>query len=459
MLDDESEITDSLELACRTGGIKHIHKCNSAVEALQLLNTTRFSLVLLDLNMPELSGEEVLAYICRNFPELPVVIITGFDDIEKAVHCMKNGASDYLVKPVETHRLLTTVRQQLEIVQLRREVSGLNAGMLQEELCYPEAFSGIVTQNEGMMNVFRYIETIALSPRPLLVTGETGTGKELIARAYHECTQRKGELVSINVAGLDETSFSDALFGHVRGAYTGAETNRSGALLQAEGGTLFLDEIGDLSEANQIKLLRVIQENEYTPLGSDSRRSCDVRIVACTNYTIKELLDSGKLRKDFFYRISPHRVSIPPLRNRIDDVPALLKHFIKKAADVFGKEFHVATAKLETLLQNYTFPGNIREFEGMVFDAVSRSSGGKIPLEPFITHLKQFGVDNVDPILSEEADTLASENWAKSFKTLPTLKMGAQLLVKEAMERANGNQSMAATMLGITRQSLNRRLH
>lgn len=458
IIDDEIEIIESLKMSCRLDGINNVEACRIPTEALKIIHANQFSLVLLDLNMPGLSGEELLPLLTRNFPELPVIVITGFDDLDNAVNCMKLGASDYLVKPIEPIRLTRTIKQHLEILQLREEVRNLKHGMFNDDLCVPEAFSHIVTQNEDMLKIFQYVEMIASSPKPILVTGETGTGKELIAKSIHRCSGRSGKMVCINVAGLDENSFSDALFGHVKGAYTGAENPRGGAIKQAEGGTLLLDEIGDLHESLQLKLLRLIQENEYKQLGSDVPRKCNIRIITCTNYSENELIKSGRMRKDFFFRISPHRIQVPPLRNRLDDIPILLDLFIKKASESLEKSINISTSKIETILMNYNFPGNVRELEGMIYDAVGKASYGKIPLNAFIAHINKFSENEPLSLDEHEAFDESSKNWPECFNTLPTIKKGTELLIDEALKRTSGNQSLAASMLGISRQALNRRL-
>jgi DNA-binding NtrC family response regulator len=305
-----------------------------------------------------------------------------------------------------------------------------------------------------MRGIFKYIEVISRTDQPVLITGETGTGKELIARAIHKVSGKRGDFVAVNVAGLDDTMFSDALFGHRKGAFTGAISNREGLIAKAKGGTLFLDEIGDLSEASQLKLLRVIQEKVYYPLGSDISKSTDARIIVATNQDILEMVSKGKFRKDLFYRLKAHHVHLPPLRERKDDIPILLDHFITESAKQLGKRPPKYPEELIILLMNYNFPGNIRELKMIVYDAVARCKSRILSLEIF---KDLIDINNaIDKELKSEIIKFYIQ--MRFPDKLPTLKEMEEILMNEALRRAKGNQGIAASMLGITRQALNKRL-
>jgi transcriptional regulator with PAS, ATPase and Fis domain len=243
--------------------------------------------------------------------------------------------------------------------ELQEEVSSLKARILAGRMERPEAFSGIVTDNRKMFGIFHYLDAIARSSHPVLVTGETGVGKELIARAVHAMSASRGAFVAVNVAGLDDTMFSDTLFGHTKGAFTGAGQAREGLIAQASGGTLFLDEIGDLKDSSQVKLLRLLEEREYYPLGSDVSRRTDARVICATHNHPTELLSAGSLRKDLYYRLTGHHVHVPPLRERPDDLPLLIEHFLEEAARSLGKKKPTPPPELFTLLAAYGFPGRI----------------------------------------------------------------------------------------------------
>lgn len=412
--------------------------------------------MLLDLWMPHVSGEELLRQIAAEYPDVPVVIVTGADDVETAVKCMKQGALDYIVKPVEKSRLVSSVKRGIELRELHRENQLLKARVLSDRVSRPEAFADIVTLSPAMRAVFQYAEAVAPSPRPVLVTGETGVGKELVARALHVLSGRKGGFVPVNVAGLDDHVFADTLFGHKKGAFTGAMEGRPGLLEQAASGTLFLDEIGDLSAVSQVKLLRLLQDGEYLPLGSDVAKRSDARILVATNQDLEAARNAGRFRKDLYYRLCGHHIHIPPLRDRPEDLAVLLDHFLGKAAESLGRKKPTPPDELTKLLAVYHFPGNVRELESMVYNAVSLHGSGKLSMEAFKAEIfkRQPGLAGaVEPKPDETASQLVFP------EQLPTLRQIEQLLVDEALRRSGGNQSIAAAMLGITRQALNKRLH
>jgi DNA-binding NtrC family response regulator len=455
LVDDETQALDSFELALRSGNVNNFIRCQDSRDVISLLAEHKIEVMLLDLRMPHLSGEELLPQVTSDFPHIPVIVITGADDVETAVRCMKAGAFDYIVKPVERSRLVASVRRAIELGELRRQNQLLKAHVLSDQLEHPEAFSEIITTSKIMRSIFQYIESIATSPQPVLITGATGVGKELVARAVHTISNRQGEFIAVNVAGLDDSVFADTLFGHRKGAFTGADQTRTGLAEKAFGGTLFLDEIGDLSPASQVKLLRFLQEGEFFPLGSDVAKRSDARIVVATNQELELLQDSGTFRKDLYFRLRIHHVHIPPLRERKEDLPLLLNHFLEKAAKTLGKKKPTPPQELITLLGAYHFPGNIRELESLTFDAVSKHTSGKISTKVFKEYISQkqptFSTDSEEMVPKETPLLSFSEQ-------LPTLKQAEQLLISEAMKRSDSNQAIAAMHLGISRQALNRRL-
>lgn len=455
IVDDEDHSLNSFESALESGKMTHIIRCQDSRKVLSILSENEVEAMLLDLKMPYISGEELLPTIVCEYPETPVIVITGADDVETAVKCMKAGAFDYLVKPVERSRLLLAVKRAIEIGSLQRENRQLKARVLSSELVNPGAFSEIVSSSDTMKSIFRYIEAIADSPQPVLITGETGTGKELIAKAIHRLRNPGGEFVAVNVAGLDDNVFVDTLFGHKKGAFTGADQLRSGLIETASEGTLFLDEIGDLSVASQVKLLRLLQENEYFPLGSDVAKRSSCRVVVATNVDLQERIPKGSFRKDLYYRLSTHHIHIPPLRERKEDIPPLLYHFLEQCSKKLDRQSPTPPEELVTLLNGYSFPGNIRELQSMVFDAVSNHKFGILSLKIFKTHIAK----EQTPSSSGTTENLPPAYSKVSFhEQLPTLKEIDDLLVSEAMQRADNNQSIAAMTLGISRQALNKRL-
>jgi len=449
LVDDDEDLQRGYAYALRNDGINNLVQCTDARLVAQRLAEEEFEIVLLDLNMPHISGRDLLPMIVQHHPELPVIIITGVDDLQVAVQCMRTGAFDYLVKPIEEDTLLAAAHRAIEVREMRRENVMLKERLLAADLAHPDAFQGIVTKNPTMHALFRYVEAVAGTPQPILITGETGTGKELIARAIHRVSGREGAFVPVNIAGVDDTVFSDTLFGHVRGAYTGAVEPRKGLIEQAAGGTLFLDEIGDLNAASQVKLLRLVQEREYFPLGSDIAKRTDARITVATNRDIDAMKRSGGFRDDLYYRLRSHQVRVPALRERLDDLPLLVDHFLEKAAQGLSKKKPTPPRELFTLLSTYHFPGNVRELEAMFYNAVSTHAAGIL------------GLDTFKEVIRTEPAAVKSELSSSPFDPkgpLPTVREAEDLLIEEALRRTEGNQTMAAELLGITRQTLIRHL-
>lgn len=460
-VDDEEDFLLSAELTLSSNGISNVETCSDSRTVMDLLKGKSYSLVALDINMPHVSGLTLLEKITGSYPEIPVVMITAINDVDSAVRCIKQGAFDYVVKPIDETKLVTTLKRGLQLTEIRSENEMLKQLLLSGNLERPEAFSEIVTRSSSLQLIFRYIEAIAKTSLPVLITGETGTGKELFARAVHKASGRKGELVSVNVAGVDDDFFSDTLFGHKKGAFTGAEAERSGLIERADDGTLFLDEIGDLSTASQVKLLRLLQDGSYYPIGSDVAKLSDARIVVATNKDIKSMQSSDTFRQDLYYRLKSHHVAIPPLRERKVDLPYLIDHFITKAAETLHKKRPTPPKELYTLLSNYNFPGNIRELEGMIFDAVSLHKAGILSLESIRAKLSEHshGYAASGGPSSRSAGSGHQAGELLSFPgRFPTLKETEEALIDEALRRAEGNQTIAAELLGISRRALNNRL-
>ena len=451
LVDDEPAWLRSLGMTLEgPGGISNLLLCQDSREVMGLLAEGCIGLVLLDLTMPHISGEELLARIVEEHPEVAVIVVSGMNQVETAVRCVKRGAFDYFVKTVEEDRLVEGVHRAVRMLELERENSAMRRRLLSRRLDHPEAFSDIVTADSGMRSIFQYLESVAESLQPVLITGESGTGKELFARALHVLSGRQGALVPVNVAGLDDNIFADTLFGHLRGAFTGAGSDRGGMVEAAAGGTLFLDEIGDLSLASQVKLLRLLQEGEFYPLGSDRPKQSRARIVVATNQDLSARQAGGAFRNDLFFRLRTHHVHIPPLRERAGDLLLLLDHFLEEAARELGKKKPTPPPELSVLLSTYSFPGNIRELRAMVYDAVSAHQGRILSMEAF---RRAIGRTPREVKQSREKSSLFA-----SASELPTLSEAMELLIDEAMDRAEGNQSIASRLLGISQPALSKRL-
>lgn len=454
LVDDEPELLRSASVLLRTSGLPHVITLEDGRAVAPLLAQQDIGALVLDLSMPHLSGHSVLAQVAASHPDIPVILMTATDDVDTAVQCMQTGAIDYLVKPVEEGRLVSSVKRALELRVLRAEALSPGEHPASDSTYCSEAFAEIITKDEAMLAVFRYAEAIARFTHPVLITGETGTGKELVARALHRLSWRCGEFVAVNVAGLDDTMFSDTLFGHTKGSYTGADRPRDGLIASAAEGTLFLDEIGDLTVASQVKLLRLLQDGTFYPLGADRPRQSRARVVVATNCDVVQAVSARTFRQDLYYRLRTHHLTLPPLRKRTEDLPLLVTHFLKKAARVFGKPAPIVPLALHQLLKSYDFPGNVRELEAMVVDAVARHRGATLSLQSFKeaisgNRLTETGRPAAD-MLRSLVDCFPNQ--------LPNFKEAEEALLSEALRRADGNQGVAAAMLGITRQALNQRL-
>jgi DNA-binding NtrC family response regulator len=452
LVDDELPWLRSLSLTLEgPGGINNLLQCSDSRQVMGLLAGGGVGLVLLDLTMPHIPGEQLLEQIRSEYPEICVIILSGMNQLEQAVRCMRLGAFDYFVKTVDEERLVDGVRRAVRMVELQNENRAMRRRFLTDELEAPEVFAPLVTASKTMRNLFHYVEAVAPSRQPILITGESGVGKELVARAIHQLSRAGAPLVAVNVAGLDDSHFADTLFGHVRGAFTGADQARKGMVEQAAAGTLFLDEIGDLSQASQVKLLRLLQEGEFFPLGSDQPKRMSARVVVATHRNLEERLATGEFRRDLYYRLLSHQVHIPPLRERLEDLPLLLEHFLAKAADQLGKKAPTPPRELAVLLATYSFPGNLRELEAMVFDAVSQHNGRTLSMQTF---LERIGAQvRVSGGFEERGGNLFS-----AVGDLPTLQQAGRQLVEEALRRSSGNQSIAARLLGISQPALSKRL-
>jgi len=456
VVDDEPQLLRSASIVLRSAGLSEVIAVADGRMVMSAMAEREVAAVVLDLAMPHVSGQELLEQLVSNHPDVPVIVMTATNDVETAVQCMRAGAVDYLVKPVEPSRLVSSVRRAIEVRALQAELLSLKERLLTDTPHHPEAFAAVVTQSPSLLAIFRYVEAIASSPQPVLITGETGTGKELMAGALHRLSGRPGELVAVNVAGLDDTMFSDTLFGHTRGAFTSADRTRDGLIASAGGGTIFLDEIGDLAIASQVKLLRLLQDGSFYPLGADRPRQSRARVVVATNTDVVEAVAAGRFRKDLYYRLRTHHVHLPPLRRRSGDVPLLVEHFVEKAARQLGKDVPAVPLALHQLLRTYSFPGNVRELEAFVFDAVARHQGVTLSLASFKEAIA--GKPELT-LVAEEADGAGDTAPAGAFADrLPTLREAEDRLIAEALRRADGNQGVAAGLLGLSRQALNKRL-
>ena len=434
--DDESSRT-GLSAALKDSGFE-VLSAASAEEALTRLRLAPVDVVISDVMMGKMSGVELLTHVQEDHPDTAVILLTGFGSIETAVDAMRRGAYDYLTKPVNLDRLELLVQRAIRRQSLLRENRELRS-----ELKKRFSVSGIIGQSAGMRRVFEQIEQVAPTNANVLILGESGTGKELVATAIHHHSRRaNGPLVKVNCVALPESLIESELFGHERGAFTGADRMRRGRFELANGGTLFLDEIGDLSVAIQMKLLRAIQEREIERLGGQGTITVDVRLITATNRDLEKAMAEKAFREELYYRLRVVTIEIPPLRARPDDIPILLDHFLSGFAKEHGKPVERFTDSARKHLMAYNWPGNVRELRNVVESLVVTSRGQEIGLHDL-------------------PESLAPERQAP----IVTLPMGLPIedvekaYILKTLELLQGNKSKAAQVLGIGKKTLYRRLH
>ncbi|HOJ52060.1 MAG TPA: sigma-54 dependent transcriptional regulator, partial [Syntrophales bacterium] len=335
VVDDEEIALSSLKRILEWRGFKHVDTCNNGRLAIRLIREKDYDIVLLDLVMPEVDGLEVLEATKPYKPYTEFIVVTALDDIPTTVSAVRLGAYDYLVKPVDNDLLLLTIERAYERKGLMRSLTGISRD---ESLEVPKAFADFITKNSSMKAILSFAATMARGGNPILITGESGTGKELLARGIHRCGPHpEGPFVAVNVSAIPTTMFETQFFGHVRGAFTGAETSFKGFFEQAHGGTLFLDEIGELPYGLQAKLLRVLEDKVVTPLGGTKSVHVDVRIISATNMDIDAACQEGRFRLDLLYRLKSTHIHLPPLREREGDIPVLAQYFLEKSKAKYGK--------------------------------------------------------------------------------------------------------------------------
>ena len=452
IVDDDPASLHKVEQFMVDQGYNNLITCRDSRTVLQFIKQHEPAVLLLDLQIMHFRAEEVLEWTRENFPLLPVVIMSAIAEVKTVVKWIKLGAYDFFVKSGEWNLLTVAVEQLVRARGLKTGENSLRSSPQQTKLQNPAVFRQIVTRNQRMLALFHYIEVAAAGRVPVLITGESGTGKELIAPVIHRLSGRPGKLITHNFAGIDDNSFSDTLFGHVKGAFTGADNQRKGLACLADNGTLFLDEIGDLSPASQVKLLRFIQNGEYLPLGSDIFSKTTARIIAATNRNLEKLVEQRLFREDLFHRLNGYRISLPPLRERIDDLPLLIKHFVNQQAGKAGRDCLYIPEVAITLLAGYSFPGNIRELENLLEVAVQYAFSMNqtlLPLEIIRCHMTR-GKD----------DCSAMDNDIPKVDfpgKLPTREQIVEILFAEALKRCGNNQSMAARLIGLSRQAVQKR--
>ncbi|MEK6663073.1 MAG: sigma-54 dependent transcriptional regulator [Pseudomonadota bacterium] len=437
IVDDEKVALKNLEHVMKKEGYE-VTATQSGAHALAFLEKQPFDVVLTDLRMEKVDGMQILRKCREACPDTEVVLITGYATLESAVEAMKHGAFYYIAKPFRLDEVRKVTAEAMEKTRLKRENRSLREQV--------ESFQGkvrIITQDLKVQRLLEMARQVAPTGCNILITGESGTGKELFARYLHAHGERsEGAFLAVNCGAFNEELLSNELFGHIKGAFTGAGTDKKGLLEAATGGTLFLDEITEMSPAMQVKLLRVIQEREVLPLGGTVPIKVDVRFIAATNRDVQDMVRQGGFRQDLYFRLNVVNLHIPPLSQRKEDVPLLAYHFLRKYAALMKKDVTEIAPDALDLLKVYEFPGNIRELENIIERGVAISTGAVIE----VAHLP------------EDLRDLSIRTFRKKDGRIPSLEEQEKDYIRWVLEEAGGNQTQAAQILGIDRVSLWRKL-
>jgi len=440
LVDDERQAAEALRSNLRLDGFD-ADVATSAAQALELVGKTSYEVMITDLRMPGTSGIELCDEVRRLAPDTEVIIVTAYGTIENAVEAVKRGAYDYLTKPVDPEKLATLIRRIIEVHRLRGE----NRSLRQQIQAEKEA-DRLIGSSPKMLQVLEAVRTVAPTDATVLIRGESGTGKELVATAIHHLSPRaKQPLVKVNCAAIPETLLEDELFGHERGAFTGAHAQRKGRFETAHRGTIFLDEIAEMSPALQAKLLRVIQEREFERVGGSETIPVNVRILASTNRILEERVRDGQFREDLYYRINVVPIVLPPLRERREDILVLAQYFLERFVLRNRRAFKGISTKAERMLVEYRWPGNVRELQNCIERAVVMARGETIEAEDiwFTPDVKRMAHEDIAAELV--TDGFSVEDFERK-------------LLAAALEKTDGNQSRAAELLGLTRRTLQYRM-
>lgn len=436
IIDDEKNIREGLAAALEMDGYNVVLAADGET-GLQLVGRGDIDLVITDLRMPGISGEEVLAKVTSESPGLPVIVLTGHGTIDSAVDAMRAGAYDFLTKPLNLDRLSLIVKRALQ----NRELS-LQHRQLKEELDSNKSFESIIGKSAEMQKIFEMVRRVASSKASVLITGESGVGKELIANAVHNLSPRKDKpLIKVHCAALSESLLESELFGHEKGAFTGAVARKRGRFELAHGGSIFLDEIGEIDQNVQIKILRVLQDKRFERVGGEETVETDVRIIAATNRDLEKEIAEGRFREDLYYRLNVVHIHVPPLRDRKDDIPLMVSAFLKEFAKENGKNITSIDSHARAALYKYDWPGNIRQLRNCMESAVVMCAGDTLTLDDFPPTISQHNAQDMVQIPAGL-----------------TLDAAEKIYINETLAANRGNKSKTADVLAIGRKTLHRKL-
>lgn len=442
VVDDEMIVCESCQRILEEEGLE-VETALSGAEAFAKMKENPFDIVITDLKMPGIDGMEVLRTIRKDYPDTIVIMITGFSTVETAVEAMKLGAFDYIPKPFTPDEVSIVVKKAIEQKNLLLENL-----YLRQELRERYGFHNIVGKSKKMQEIYRIIAKVAPTESTVLIYGQSGTGKELIARAIHFNSPRKDKpFVTVDCAVLSENLLESELFGHIRGSFTGAVTTKPGLFEVADGGTVFLDEVGNISLPIQAKLLRVLQEREFTPVGGTKAKKVDIRLIAATNKDLEKMIREETFREDLYYRLNIVPIHLPPLRERQEDIPILAVHFLKKYSEEMGKTIKGFTPEAMDKLMKYPWPGNVRELENLIERTVVMTDEEMIHIEHLILPGQQAGerVEKSVPMTSEELKEIKKQLREKAVEQIE------KAFVLNALERNQWNVTKAAEEVGMLR--------
>ena len=444
VVDDEPSMRQMLAIVLKREGYD-VALAENGRSAVAALERGSFDLLISDIKMPDMSGVDVLRAAKQADPDILGIMITAFASTETAIEAMRLGACDYLSKPFDIDLLKMKVREKVENRHLKQE----NV-LLKRTLGLSHQFSNIIGRSETMLDVFKMIETVAKTNSTILLTGESGTGKGLVAQAVHYNSLRRDKpMVSLNCGAMPETLLESEMFGHMRGAFTGADQNKKGLLEVAEKGTIFLDEIGEMSPVMQVKLLRVLQERRFRRVGGLEELQADIRVIAATNQDLTKAVAEGRFREDLFYRINVIPIVLPPLRERREDIPLLAEHFLEKYSTQMEKPVNAVSRPAMDLLQKHDWPGNIRELENVIERAVALESTPSVQPESLPATVRG-GSARLSPALSSAGTEVLPAEGLDLEARVQEIERG---YIAQALERANGVQVKAADLLGMSFRS------
>lgn len=440
VVDDEPRMCQFLKLVLSQNGY-HVEVAEDGKKALELMGMQRFDVIITDLMMPEIGGMRILEEAKQDDPDACVIMITGYSTVETAIEAMKKGAYDYIPKPFKIDEIKLVVKRALE----QRGIVAENKALRRQLSVTTLRFGQMIGESPAMQNVYRMIEKVARADSTVLIRGESGTGKELVARAIHYHSPRAGKpFVTINCAALPETLLESELFGHTKGAFTGAVAAKKGLFEEADGGTFFLDEVGEITLGLQAKLLRVLEEGEFMRLGETKPRRVNVRVLAATNRNLEKALADGTFRPELYYRLNVVTITLPPLRERDGDIALLATHFLARYSQKMGKRLEGFTPEAMSRLCRYSWPGNVRELENVIERAVILADGKMVDLCDLPKDLEGGG----EPDIETQASSLGSLPYKEAVREFE------KRLVLKALKDANGVQAKAAELLGLKRTTL-----